>query len=228
MANIKAQVRQVTPVAQGSDGDYGYLSMSKMGDLFTADWKTKLALAGRVYSLDLGTAGTPLTGNHDIDVDQPEFVVAVDSGYLIPLSLNLALTGDADAYNDSMQILVVADRTQAQAAGATATAEVPLNFLDGGPAFSGRAYSVVTGNLTAVTEADILYAKTIAVVQVVAETAGNGTIDYGCDTKFDVPRLIAGPCQIIGYVVGVGDEQTSSFIGNFCFAHIPASWVPAS
>jgi len=40
--------------------------------------------------------------------------------------------------------------------------------------------------------------------------------------EFDIPKFLAGPCSIIGFVTGT---DTPEFSGSFQFAHIPASWV---
>jgi len=225
ISNVKVKVDQLAAVAPLSNGQMEYPVVDKMGNLFTANWQTRLAMAGKLFSLDLGTAGTLLAGNHDIDADQPEFVVAVDSGWLIPVSLNISVASECDADADQTHLLVVADRTQAEAAGATATVETALNLLDGGDSFGGRCYSVVTGNLTAVTEADILYSKIFASV---LTTSGLVDTSVNAEYQWTHPRFLAGPCQILGYCVGVGAAQVSEFIGNFVFAHLPESWVTTS
>ena len=222
MANIKAQVNQLSPDVL-SDNTLDYPAMSKIGQLFTADWKTRLALAGKCYSLDLGVGGTALAGNAAFDADQPEFLIGVDTGWLIPLSLQLAVSGDFDA-EEACEVSIIGDRSQCQAAGATATVEVPLNLLDGGPAFNGRAYSVVTGNITAPVESDMLFAASYDMVQVSAVS----TVDTGKQLNYEwnVPVLLAGPCQIVGYVVG--DATATAFSGRLVVAHIPADWVKVS
>lgn len=224
MANIKAKANQVAPNVTG-EGDLDYLKMTKLGQLFTANWQTRLVLAGRVFSLDLGAVETYLAGNHDVDQDQPEFIVAVDSGWLIPISLNLAVSSDCDADADSTEVLVIADRTQAATAAQLGTVEVPNNLLDGGDAFGGRASSVSTGTCGTVTEADILYAK---VNYTVLTTEGHIDTAVNINHEWTVPRFLKGPCQILGYCVGVGDAQTTLFIGSFVFAHLPASWIVTS
>lgn len=221
IADVKAKVDQLMAGAPMDNGDMEYLRMSKMGSLFTANWVQQLVFAGRVFSLDLGTAGTPLAGNAAIDADQPEFVVANDSGWLIPISLQIGAEVDADAEED-LQILVVGDRTNGEAS-LTATAETPLNLLDGGDSFSGSAYSVVTGNMT-LTEADILYNKYLAATQVDASGTFNAALN--ADYEWRAPVLLKGPCQIIGYVVGTATAP--NFYGRLVFAHVPTSWVVIS
>lgn len=225
LQEIKVKVDQLAATAPLTGGSMEHPTISLLGQVFTANWQTRLAMAGRVFSLDLGTAGTMLAGNHDMDPDQPEFVVAVDSGWLIPISLTLTVNSPCDADADSTEILVVADRTAAQAAGATATVETALNLLDGGDAFGGRCWSVVTSNITAPVEADILYAK---IAYGVLTTEGGFNAAVNVNKQWQIPRFLAGPCQIIGYCVGVGTTQVSAFYGNFVFAHLPTSWITIS
>lgn len=225
ICDIKGKVDQLCAGAPLSNGDYEYLRISKMGSLFTADWAVQLALAGRVFSLDLGTAGTELAGNAAIDADQPEFVVSVNSGWLIPVELNLGVSGDFDA-EEGAQVLVVGDRTNGEAV-LTATAETPLNLLDGGEAFSGSAYSVVTGNMT-ITEADILYDQSFKSVHLQVDSSGTIAINavINVDHAWKTPVFLAGPCQIAGYASGTA--TATAFTGRFTFAHLPASWVTVS
>jgi len=224
LANIKAQAQGLNPVVVG-EGDYGFVSMSKIGQLFTADWQTKLVLAGKAFTLDLGAGGTGLTGNSAIDADQPEVLVAVDSGYLIPMEVNIDIyVDDCDAYDDVVDIDFIADRSQAQST-ATATAETANNLLDGAGAFGGRCWSIVSGNITAPVESDILCSMHYELTQVGTETAGNSHGVLGLHKVFSVPRFLAGPCQIIGYVTGT---NTPTFMGSVIFAHIPSSWISIS
>ena len=231
ITDIKARVDQI-PAQVQSEGDMGYPSMSKLGQLFVADWHTRLVLAGRAYTLDLGTvaaaAYTALTGNAAPDLDQPEIVIAVDSGFLIPMEIDIAIAvDDMDAYDDVTDIMFIVDRTAAMAGG-TGTpgeVEVPNNLLDGGEAFAGRCVTICAGGITTPVPADVLVYRGWEKAQIGAETAGSGLVSKHLYKKFDIPTLIAGPCQIIGYVTGT---NTPTFIGNVKFAHIPASWLATS
>lgn len=227
-AIIKAQERQLTPDIKS--GDNQELAMTKLAQLFTANWHERLILAGRAFTLDLGTitGGTDysaLTGNIAIDHDQPEIVIAADSGWLIPMEIDIGIAvDDMDAYDDITEIFFIGDRTAAVAAGATATVEAALNCLDGGDAFNGRCYSIVTADITDPTAADILAFKSWQLIQVASETAGSAPTTKNFYKKFEFPRLLAGPCSIVGYVVGT---NAPTFMGSVTFAHIPTSWMPS-
>ena len=91
--DIKTKVAQVTPVVTG-EGDIGYPKMSKIGDLFTADFRTQLLAAGLCWQAHIGdvTSGAdvaPKLGGGSgtvVDNKQPELVIGVDAGfYQIPL-----------------------------------------------------------------------------------------------------------------------------------------------
>ena len=135
MANIQAREQARNPIVS-ANADWGALGMDKLGNLFTANWPTRLALAGRVFSLDLGAADTWLAGNHDVDADQPEFIISVNEGWLLPISMSLGAYSVCDAAADMTKVVVVADRTQATTS-VTGTTETALNVLDGGPSFGG-------------------------------------------------------------------------------------------
>jgi hypothetical protein len=71
----------------------------------------------------------------------------------------------------------------------------------------------------------VLGAKAWELTQVAAETAGVAPWEKSYHKKFEIPTLLAGPCQIVGYVIGT---NAPTFVGNIKFAHIPASWVATS
>lgn len=228
ISDVKGKVDQLASGAPLSNGDMDYPRMSKMGGLYTADWAVQLAMAGKCYSLDLGTAGVygtgSLEGNHDIDPDQPEFVVAIDTGWLVPISLNISASALIDAAADTVHIYVVADRTQTTAAGITGTVETALNCLDGGDAFGGRCYSICTGSSGTVTEADVLYSQ----IHYALGASSLAHTDFNAEYEWRIPRFLAGPCSILGYVISEGATQTSEFWGNIVFAHLPVSWITTS
>ena len=230
LQEIEGLVNQVSPGVL-VDGDSEKLRMTKLGQLFTADWHTRLVLAGRAFELALGTTSgdttaTGLTGNAAHDNDQPEIVIACDSGWLIPLEIEIAIqVNDDDAYDDMTQISFFADRTQTVAAGATATIATALNHLDGGTAFGGRCYTTVTGDITNPAPGDTLGFKYWENTQLGTETAANLATTKNYAKNFAIPRFLAGPCSILGYVIGT---NTPAYFGSFTFAHIPANYVPIS
>ena len=130
-----------------------------------------------------------------------------------------------DAANDQAQVLVTADRSQATAAGATATVETPDNLLDGGPAFGGRAYSIVTADVTDPVHSDILFYQTTFCRPFAAATQGVSDQTLKAQKEWSYPTLIAGPGQILIYFGGV---IAVTAIGSFVFAYVPASYFPTS
>ncbi len=231
LQEVKAKIDQISPDVL-AEGDMENVRMSTLGQIFTADWKQRLALAGRVFTLDLGTiAGegsySALTGNAAYDNNQPEAIIAIDSGWLIPLEIDIGLSvNDMDAYNSFTQIVFAIDRTQTQPAGETGTEEIALNVLDGGPAFAGRCYSILTGDTTnAPASVEVIASKFWEMTIAAAESATNVPAGLCLYEKFDYPILVAGPCHIVGYVVGT---ESPTFMGSVTFAHIPTSWVPTS
>jgi len=228
ITDIKAKVDQVTPDVL-DEGNMDYPRMSKLGQLWTADWKYKMVCAGKAYRLSWGTisgstAPTMVGAGTVTDLDIPLVIVAVDTGYLIPMDFNIGIYAAMATANDETDIIVCADRatavSAAQIATSSATAETPDNLLDGGPAFTGRAVSVCTVAITDPVNSDILY---YAHFQCMG-TAVN-TVDLTKDKSWDYPNFLAGPCSLLVYTGGV-DAVTS--IGSIVFAHVPSSWVPVS
>jgi hypothetical protein len=130
---LRAKAKQLSREVLADDG-ISNLSMTRAQQLFTANWKTELLLAGYVYSFSPiaaaiagGDETTPqVTGGGAgtvIDSDQPEIIVGVDYGYvLIPLEFQFSGKVDIDADAEVGNVLLFADRTQAPPSTATATA----------------------------------------------------------------------------------------------------------
>lgn len=226
IADIKSRVEQVSPSTL-KDGDQEAPRLSTIGQLFTADWHQRLILAGRAYRMTIGTisgsAAHTLVGNGTtIDLDLPQGVVAVDSGYLIPMALNLGLLTDTDAENDVCEVLLTTDRAVAVSVSdlAAGETEVPANMLDGGEAFSGRAASIL--NTTPITDpvhTDLLHYSNWEALGANPLVSTN----YNVDKEFVTPTLLKGPCSLLLYF---GGTVAVTGMGSLVFAHIPSSWAP--
>ena len=233
MANIKGQVAQVTPVI-GGEGDLKEIKTTKLGALFTADWKQQLVLAGLAWQVDVGTVTAsadiaPVTGGGNgttIDFDQPELVIGVDAGYyLIPMEGRCSIQADNDADVSEANIILIGDRSAAPVTtNASGTLATPVNMLDGGAAFPGRAWTGSTGNITTPVASQILdfvtaQASTLDTTGFVA----NPVIKM--DYVPSVPTILAGPCQV---VMCWGGTKAALGIGSVVVACVPSSYFPVS
>lgn len=240
IADIKARVDQI-PVSVQSEGDMGYPSMSKVGQLFVAGWKERLLLAGKVWKYSLGaiTAGgaiTQVTGGGNgtaMDMEQPEIIYGVDSGYfLIPLEVIATVTSDADAPDDFMEILAIMDRTQASPTnlGASGTEVTPINLLDGAGAFPGRAAKEITVDIADPVYSEVLdyerYETTAVVMQGTSaneDDAINSVLKMHYEPS--LPSIGAGACSVC--VMWDGTVATTG-IACVTFGAVPSSWFPTS
>lgn len=227
--DVKVNTNQI-PVDVLAEGVNDFPAMSKIGQLFTADWHTRVILAGRAFRMSIGTiAGSSthtLVGNGTlIDLDVPEGIVAVDSGYLVPMSLNLGLLCDTDAEHDVCEVLLTTDRATAISADeidtATGTAEIALNMLDGADAFSGRVVSICTTQVTDPVHTDLLFYKNWEAL----ESDPKGPTNFNVDKVFAYPTFLAGPCSLLLYF---GGTVACTGMGSLTFAHIPTSWMATS
>ena len=229
ITDIKANVNQI-PVDVLTEGTKDYPALSKAGQLFTANWKTRLVLAGLVYRLSMGTiagsADVTMVGTGTVlDLDLPSGIIAADSGRLIPIELNLGLKSLMDAASDEAEVLMTADRATAVSASdiaaATLTQEVPDNLLDGGPAFGGRAVSVVTATpITDPVHSDVLLYHHFESLGIAVSGQS-----FTVHKEWDYPNIIAGPCSLLLYV---GGTIATTFIGSLVFAHVPEAWFPVA
>lgn len=240
ITDVKAMAKQVTQVVSG-DGDMGYLGMSKIGQLYTADWKNKLVAAGLVWSFHIGT----LTGGGDVglivgggngttvDSDQPELIIGVDVGYyLIPLEVRVIGQMDADANAEYGEILLFADRSQAPPTSAAGTPGVVTgnNLLDGAGAFPGRAYGGVTTDITDPVMSEFLDLEYVNVAEFVSNGSATN-LTNGIVQKLKMcyaptyPELLAGACSL---VVCFGGTAAVNGMINAVVACVPTSYFPVS
>lgn len=227
---IKVNVNQI-PVSVLDEGAKDYPAMSKIGQLFTADWHMRVIMAGLAHRMSFGTitgaANITMVGNNDTTTElrRPEMIVAVDTGYLVPMSVNVGANCDLDADDEEMEVLVTADRTTAVTAAdiatATGVAGAPDNLLDGAPAFQGRSLDIATASITAPAALDILYYNYWEALGADPLVCTNFNVDH----VWKIPTLLAGPCSLFLYVGGTIDP---TFVGSFVFAHIPLNWAPVS
>lgn len=227
ITDIKVEVDQVVPDVL-TEGKMEHPRLSTIGQLFTADWKERLILAGKAYRMSMGTVAG--SGAHTLlgvgtvtDLDMPMGIIAIDTGFLIPMTLNWAGISDTDAENEYVDILMTVDRdtavSGAEITAATGKVQTPDNLLDGGEAFAGRAVMDTTVEITDPVHSDILYFATW-------ECLGADPLvvnHFAADHEFRFPTFLAGPCSLLFYF---GGTDAATGMGSIVFAHIPSSWVP--
>ncbi len=238
ITDIKAKINQI-PATVNAEGDFEYVRQTKLGQIFTAGWQERLLLAGKVWKVSIGaiTAGnaiTQVTGGGAgtvMDMEQPEFIVGVDAGYyLIPISARVMVTGDLDAPDDFMEILLIMDRTNSAPTSATATVATPINKLDGGGSFPGRAYTAVTADIEDPVFDELLdYERYEVTAVVMAGAAANEEDALPTHLKMNyeprLPSIGAGPCSIVCMWDGA---VATTGIACFEFAAVPTDWFPTS
>ncbi len=236
MTELKGKVNQVNPLIL-NDGDDEQVHLSKLGQVFTADWKMRLLLAGRCWGYSLGAisadgATTAITGGGAgtvADIEQPEIIFGVDEGFhLVCLECDITVESDADAPDDFMEIMLYGDRTQAPPTSLTGTVVTPFNLLDGAGAFPGRAYKEVTADIVDPVLSELfMYRRSIVKAVVMQGTSANE--DDAIDTQLmmhyepALPSFLKGPCSVV--VSWAGTVATTG-LATIKFAAIPSSWVP--
>jgi hypothetical protein len=109
--DVVVRTSSLPTIAEGiADKPY----MSRYGAQYMQDWKNALVAAGKVFYAKVGDFSTPVVGGGAgtiIDLDQPEFAIAIPSGKtLIPISFRAqALLPLLAADADETEILISAD-----------------------------------------------------------------------------------------------------------------------
>lgn len=122
MADMKI-LAQTTSKSRVGNGVWREVTGTKDGAIYTADYVLGLALEGKVFTAQLGTASTPVTFRTGYDADQPEMAIDVPMGVaIIPLMIQVVLEDSAGTDNE-----IVAEASPALTGEGTATAGSILN-----------------------------------------------------------------------------------------------------
>jgi hypothetical protein len=224
---IKALSQQSGPSITG-DGAQAALRMTRSGQLFVADWKAELVLAGLAYgvtvgSISAGAAEALITGGGAgtvIDTDQPELHVGTPTGYYhVPLGFVFSGRADLDADAETAEVLLFADTTSQgdRPIAASSTVKTPMNLLGGGDAAVSWATSAVTTDITDPVCSHILAFRTF---QLAAAAAGAIASDLTLQWEPNMPIILKGPCAV--YAAWGGTAAVAAAC-SYYFAEVPAA-----
>lgn len=112
------------------------------GSLVTAPWALARAIEGKVYTVQLGTGITPITGD-TYDADQPFIALDVSEGFAaVLLKIQVYLEAGAGTVNT-----VIAETSDIKAGAGTSTPITPVNHkTDGGAAAGTTAFGAYSGD----------------------------------------------------------------------------------
>jgi len=226
---ILGSVEQVTPSNLG-EGSEETVRMTKLGQLFTANWKERLLLAGRMWSITVGSVASGAdvaevagAGGGVVDGDQPDIAIGVPAGfYLIPISCKVSAHGDvSNADADEANMVLWTSRAGNLVADGTVTTYTPLNCLDGGPSFPGSAFHTCTADCTIPACSQILDYDCWQSSQIGANGAAVATLRMNYEPK--VPQILAGACSVY---LCYGGTANKSGIGTLIVGCVPTTWFP--
>lgn len=205
--------------ADFSDAEYQTTLRQFLNGLVVGDWRQALLARGLGWNVTIGSFSTPIVGGGAgtvLDLDQPEGVLSVPSGYcLVPLRISIQCQPPLIAAdNDEIEALIAVDRTAAASTDGTSTPETPLglrtDISSGCPIVCTSAY---TADMTATTGADPVLSFELARAVKVADVQGTAA-----NAKFDELQLVyepANPPFIVGpaavYLYWGGTVATSGF-----------------
>lgn len=198
--------RRNAPDAITSDQSGAFLAdADRHGNLFAGpDWRQRAIMRGLGFHVTVGAFSTPITGGGAgtiIDLDQPELIVSIPTGYIL---VPLAFTAQAQvpllaADADEVEILLAVDRTAAMVIDGTATTETIQNMRTdlGATGSVATARSAFTADVTdPVLDIELARAVLTADSQTAAGVAWS-RLDLNYDPKW--PMFIKGPAMVVAY-----------------------------
>ena len=130
-----------------ADGQYMAVRGSRDGAIVSLDWKTALAMEGRVFHAGAGTDMTPIT-SIAFDQDRPEFWLSVPAGTtILPLRVEVAVLSAEEGVDGAMLINRVT-AAPSTSAGADAAEAVSCTRSDLPRTSNVTARQLADGNLT--------------------------------------------------------------------------------
>jgi hypothetical protein len=226
-ALVKGYAAQASAVI-AADGTYTAIRSTRAGQLFTADWKNELILAGLGFGVTIGglaagDAEALITGGGAgtvIDSDQPEMQIGTPTGhYHIPLGFMFSGRADLDADAETAQVLLFADTAKQgdRPIAASSTVKTPMNLLGGGESSVSYATSAVTTDITDPVASHILAFRTF---QVAAAAAGSLASDLTLNWEPSFPIILKGPCAV--YACWGGTAAVAAAC-SYYWAEVPLS-----
>lgn len=179
---------------------------------------------GMGRSMTVGAFSTGIVGGGAgtvLDLDQPEFAVAVPAGYVIrPFYVEIAVQGGISTLDsDETEALLAADSRSRWAGDGTFTAEQPSNLrsdlVEGSACLCGSAFTAdMTTTNEVGTAADPNLDMELARIVETADQAGTAAnVAYRVIRLVYEPRYapyLVGPCTLLGYWGG-----TVATVGGF-------------
>lgn len=166
------------------------------GELFTVGWQHRLAMAGRVYTANIGAAHTPVSfAKTTYDADQPQFVLDVPDGTVaVPLRAHLSLQ-DSAGTDTAMAIL----HSSVNVGAGTSTAVTPVNNRTGGDSTNCSVYTLYTGNGTDPTTGTEMWMEHF--IYPFADATTDPAKIFDADFQ-SAPLFIRGTGSLVFYIVG--------------------------
>jgi hypothetical protein len=194
MADMRVFAKQ-NSVGRNPNSTVGWRGTSD-GSGIVVPWVTALALEGRVFQANIGSASTPVSfAKTAYDSDQPQLVVDVPSGTsILPLKIELHLEDSAGTDNEIMATV----STTIVGAG-TSTAVTQKNQRSDSPITSGcSVYSLYTGNGTDPTVHTEIWRSGYAF----ADSTTNPRPVFTYDVEEHPRVVIVGAGALVIYIVG--------------------------
>lgn len=206
-----------TPTRITDDDRWHAVRGLRDGSVITADLILALALEGRVYSANVGSAQTPVSfAKTAYDADQPQLVIDVPANTaIIPLHARLALQDSAGTDNIWHHIA-----TDVNVGAGTSTEVTPVNHNTEGGSPNSSAFSLYTGNGTDPTTGTERYLG--HEVYAFADATTDPIKVFNWDWR-DNPGTIVGAGAWVHYVVGTTTAPAGYAVATW--AELPASFV---
>lgn len=207
MADLKI-LAQTTGKQRVGNGVMVSATGTRDGALYVADYILGMAIEGKVFHAQLGSATTPVTFRVGLTALQPEFVIDVPSGTtIIPIHLGVYLEAAAGTVTE-----IVAEVSQALRGSGTSTAGTIMSTRSSrANSSSCLFYYTYSGNAVAASNPLEFWRDGFAIAQAAGVPA-----KFRYDVQQQTPQVIDGPGALSIYIDGTGTAPTG---------YIKASWI---
>ncbi|MFA5377153.1 MAG: hypothetical protein WC455_15485 [Dehalococcoidia bacterium] len=219
MANVKALVKQ-SSVARGTEGNFEYIRAINDGSLVTVPWIQSLALEGRIFTANFGSATSPATLDASYAATDPDVSMDIPSGTSI-IPLKVAVHFEAYGTIAVCETYTVCSKTLA--AKSAGTQVVPANYNTGSAIGSSCLF------YTAPTVTDPNTTGSFELFRFLQQNAITQAVNESTDYQFtwsigDVgfAPVLKGPSSMTTWAT----SQAATGYIYYVWAEFPSSYLP--
>ncbi len=221
-AKFRVEVREDEPERK-ADGETQFARALADGSLVVAGWEYANLLNGRLFTANVGTVTSPVTGASGITVTVPDVHVQVPANVkIVPVHIGVNLDAKVDDRDLELVAAISNGRDSSPTGGSGQT--ILNRAQNHGRGSRCIVESDVTAITTPVTDRDYLefwrVRAEFGAAPVALNSEEGGQLTYNWDFRKFAPLALVGESELVLYCSGIGG--TLDFFATITWVELPA------